>query len=81
VEGASLSIEVLLPKLGFSMVEGIVASWLVSDGAVVKAGQALYVLESEKSAEEIESPGSGRLKIIAHAGEMHPVGSVLATIE
>jgi pyruvate/2-oxoglutarate dehydrogenase complex dihydrolipoamide acyltransferase (E2) component len=76
-----VSIEVLLPKLGFSMVEGAVAEWLVADGATVETGKPLYVLESDKSAEEIESPGSGRLKIIVKPGETYPVGSVLATID
>lgn len=76
-----MSIEVLLPKLGFSMIEGLVGEWLVADGGTVEVGKPLYVLESDKSAEEIESPGSGRLNIIVKAGETLPVGSVLATIE
>lgn len=76
-----MSVEVLLPKLGFSMVEGLVAEWLVADGALVQAGMPLYVLESDKAAQEIEAPGSGRLKIIVGPGETHPVGTVLAAID
>jgi pyruvate/2-oxoglutarate dehydrogenase complex dihydrolipoamide acyltransferase (E2) component len=76
-----MSTEVLLPKLGFSMVEGAVAEWLVADGAVVEAGKPLYVMESDKSAEEIESPASGRLKIVVETGVTYPVGTVLARIE
>jgi pyruvate/2-oxoglutarate dehydrogenase complex dihydrolipoamide acyltransferase (E2) component len=81
MESEIVSIDVLLPKLGFAMAEGLVAGWLAADGAAVLAGKPLYVLESDKSAEEIESPASGRLRIIAKAGETYPVGTVLAKIE
>jgi pyruvate/2-oxoglutarate dehydrogenase complex dihydrolipoamide acyltransferase (E2) component len=75
-----MATQVLLPKLGFSMNEGVISQWLVADGAVIKAGQPLYELESDKSMQEIEAPASGTLKIIAQTGETYPVGSVLAEI-
>jgi pyruvate/2-oxoglutarate dehydrogenase complex dihydrolipoamide acyltransferase (E2) component len=58
-----------------------VAQWLVEDGQAVKAGQPLFVLEAEKSANEIESPASGTLKILQPAGAIYTVGTVLGTIE
>jgi len=73
--------EVLLPKLGFSMNEGTLVEWVVPNGGSAVEGQPLYVLESDKSSQEIESPASGTLKIIAETGETYPVGTVLATIE
>lgn len=76
-----MSTKILLPKLGFSMSEGAVAEWLVPDGAEVQEGQPLYSLESEKAVQEVESPASGRLKILAHIGEVCPVGTVLGEIE
>jgi len=75
-----MSNEVLLPKLGFAMNEAVLSQWLVADGAEVVAGQPLYAIESDKAVEEIESPASGRLKIIATVGETYPVGTVLAEI-
>jgi pyruvate/2-oxoglutarate dehydrogenase complex dihydrolipoamide acyltransferase (E2) component len=75
-----MSTEVLLPKIGFSMNEAILSQWLIADGAQVVAGEPLYSLESEKSVEEIESPASGTLKIVATVGETYPVGTVLAEI-
>jgi len=75
-----MSTEVLLPKIGFSMNEGVLSQWLVADGADVTAGQPLYALESDKSIQEIEAPASGRLKIIAKIGETYAVGTVLAEI-
>lgn len=73
--------EVLLPKLGFSMNEGELAEWLVGDGEQVVEGQALFSLESDKSTNEIESPGTGTLRILKEPGETYEVGTVLAIIE
>jgi pyruvate/2-oxoglutarate dehydrogenase complex dihydrolipoamide acyltransferase (E2) component len=72
--------QVLFPKIGFSMEEGTLAEWLVADGAVVKEGDPLYALESDKSTQEVESPASGTLKIIAGVGEVYKVGDVLGEI-
>jgi pyruvate/2-oxoglutarate dehydrogenase complex dihydrolipoamide acyltransferase (E2) component len=73
--------EILLPKIGFSMNEGQIAQWLAEDGATVKEGQPLYVLEAEKSANEIEAPASGTLRIMQPTGETLTVGTVLGVIE
>jgi pyruvate/2-oxoglutarate dehydrogenase complex dihydrolipoamide acyltransferase (E2) component len=75
-----MATEILLPKLGFSMNEGILAEWLVPDGGEIQAGQPLYTLESEKSVQEIEAPASGKLKIIVQAGQTCQVGTVLGEI-
>jgi pyruvate/2-oxoglutarate dehydrogenase complex dihydrolipoamide acyltransferase (E2) component len=76
-----MSIEILLPKLGFAMNEGVIAEWLVPDGSIVTAGTPLYSIESEKSAEEIEAPASGKLRIMIQPGGTYPVGTVLGIIE
>nr|WP_221240502.1 lipoyl domain-containing protein [Sphingobium boeckii] len=73
--------EILLPKIGFSMTEGEIAEWLAEDGSEVTEGQPLYLLEADKSANEVEAPASGTLRIIIEAGETHEVGTVLGTIE
>ncbi len=72
--------EILLPKLGFAMNEGCLSQWLVLDGATVKDGEPLFSLESDKSVEEIPSPGSGILRILVPQGEVYPVGTVLGEI-
>lgn len=76
-----MATQVLLPKIGFSMNEGVLAEWLVADGADVAEGQALFSLESDKSTNEVESPASGKIKILAEVGETYEVGAVLAEIE
>lgn len=75
-----MSTQILLPKIGFSMNEGTLTEWMAADGATVEKGQPLYSLESEKSVNEIEAPASGTLKIIAEAGEVYEVGTVLGEI-
>ncbi|WP_417621234.1 biotin/lipoyl-containing protein [Parasphingorhabdus sp.] len=76
-----MATEILLPKLGFSMTEGQVAEWLIADGGEVKEGDLLFLLEADKSTNEVEAPASGTLKIVAPVGETIPVGEVIGYIE
>lgn len=76
-----MATEVVLPKLGFSMNEGQIAEWLVADGAEVKEGDPLFLLEADKSTNEVESPASGILHIEAEVGETYEVGTVIAYID
>lgn len=76
-----MAVEILLPKLGFSMTEGALAEWLVPNGGQAIEGQPLYTLESEKSAQEVESPASGTLRVLKEPGETYDVGTILAIIE
>ena len=76
-----MAVEILLPKIGFSMNEGQVAEWLAKDGEEIKEGQPLYSLEADKSTNEVEAPASGTLRIVAQLGETYEVGTVLGYIE
>ena len=76
-----MATDILLPKIGFNMTEGVLAEWLVADGAQVAEGQPIFSLESDKSTNEVESPAAGTLKIIAKPGETYEVGAVLGHIE
>lgn len=76
-----MSTTIQLPKLGFTMSEGVIVEWYVADGGMVRAGELLYALEAEKATQEIEAPASGTLRIMAQPGETHPVGAVLGYIE
>jgi pyruvate/2-oxoglutarate dehydrogenase complex dihydrolipoamide acyltransferase (E2) component len=76
-----MATEVILPKIGFSMNEGQVTEWLVQDGQPVSEGQPLFTLEAEKSANEVEAPASGTLKILQPAGAIYQVGAVIGIIE
>ena len=58
-----MAIEIVVPRLGWSMDEGTFGQWLKRDGEFVERGQALFVLEGEKSAQDIESFDGGILRI------------------
>jgi pyruvate/2-oxoglutarate dehydrogenase complex dihydrolipoamide acyltransferase (E2) component len=72
--------QILLPKIGFSMNEGVIAEWHIADGGTVNEGDPLFSLESDKAVEEIPAPASGKLKIIAPTGETLKVGTILGEI-
>lgn len=76
-----MATEILLPKIGFSMTEGVLSEWLAQDGTTVIAGAPLFSIESDKSTNEVEAPASGVLRIAAAPGETYEVGAVLGTIE
>jgi pyruvate/2-oxoglutarate dehydrogenase complex dihydrolipoamide acyltransferase (E2) component len=76
-----MATEIYMPKIGFSMNEGQVAEWLAKDGDQIAEGQPLFLLEADKSTNEVEAPASGTLRITAEVGETYEVGSVLGTIE
>ena len=58
-----MAIEIVVPRLGWSMDEGTFVEWLKHDGEKVEAGEMLFVLEGEKASQEIESFDAGILRI------------------
>jgi pyruvate/2-oxoglutarate dehydrogenase complex dihydrolipoamide acyltransferase (E2) component len=62
------------------MTEGVLAEWLVADGAQVKEGDPIYTLETGKAVQEIQAPVAGRLMQKAQAGETYPVGTDIGEI-
>ncbi|GAC1360286.1 MAG: 2-oxoglutarate dehydrogenase, E2 component, dihydrolipoamide succinyltransferase [Polyangiales bacterium] len=77
-----MAIEVTLPQLGESVVEGTISKWLVAEGDSVTKEQPLLEVATDKADSEIPSPVSGTVtKIVAQAGTTVPVKSVLCVIE
>ena len=76
-----MATEVILPKVDMDMTTGTIAKWHVESGAAVKKGQAIFDIETDKSAMEIEAPADGVIMIgDAKVGAIVPIGSVLAMI-
>lgn len=75
-----MAAELAIPQLGVTMTEGVLAEWLVEDGASVTAGQPVYLLETDKTETEIEAPAAGTLSIKAQAGDTYGVGTVVGEI-
>jgi pyruvate dehydrogenase E2 component (dihydrolipoamide acetyltransferase) len=70
-----------MPKLGLTMTEGTVSSWLKKEGDEVKESEPLFEVETDKLTNTIEAPASGILrKIIAEAGATVPVLDKIAVI-
>jgi len=58
-----MAVEIRIPRLGWTMEEGVFRGWLKEDGARIKSGDSIFVLEGEKTAQEIEATDDGVLKI------------------
>jgi pyruvate dehydrogenase E2 component (dihydrolipoamide acetyltransferase) len=79
-----MAIPLMIPRLGWNMEEGIFQGWLKQDGDTVRAGEAIFRLESEKATEEIECLDTGILRIAPAGpkeGDTVPVGMVIGQIE
>ena len=71
-----------MPSLGADMTEGTLLEWLVQPGDEVHRGDIVAVVDTEKSAIEIEIFEDGRLgRLLVEPGETVPVGMPLAVIE
>lgn len=71
--------DLLMPKLGLTMTEGLVAEWCVAPGDSVKQGDVIFVVETEKVANEITADADGVMgEILVPLGETVPVGAVVA---
>jgi 2-oxoglutarate dehydrogenase E2 component (dihydrolipoamide succinyltransferase) len=77
-----LSINIVVPQLGESVVEARVARWLKREGEAVAAGEPVVELETEKIDLEVGAEHAGVLtKIARQEGEDVKVGEVLAVVE
>jgi pyruvate/2-oxoglutarate dehydrogenase complex dihydrolipoamide acyltransferase (E2) component len=73
--------EVIMPALGMAQDTGKIVSWLKSAGDPVRAGDALFEVETDKATMEVESPADGYLTDVqAEAGADVPVGNVIALV-
>jgi pyruvate dehydrogenase E2 component (dihydrolipoyllysine-residue acetyltransferase) len=72
--------EILMPRLSDGMEEGTILQWLKADGELVRAGDELAEIETDKANMVYESPRDGVLHIAADEGDTLPVGGRIATI-
>lgn len=70
--------KLLMPKLGLTMTEGVIAEWSVKPGASFKAGDTLFVVETDKVANEIPAEADGVLtEAVAEVGQTLAVGEII----
>jgi len=73
--------EVRIPKLGVAVEQAQITEWQCGDGDAVATGQVIYVLATDKTEVEIESPVTGVITIIGEVEIDYPVGTIVATID
>jgi 2-oxoglutarate dehydrogenase E2 component (dihydrolipoamide succinyltransferase) len=75
-------VDVVMPQLGESVVEGTVVKWLVKAGDAVAKDQPLLEISTDKVDAEIPSPVSGVVAVlVAPEGAVVPVKAVIARVE
>ncbi len=73
--------DVLMPQLGETVKEGKITIWFKAVGDSVKSGDNLFEIETDKVSMEVPSITAGVIaEIRVKAGEIAPVGGVLAVI-
>jgi pyruvate dehydrogenase E2 component (dihydrolipoamide acetyltransferase) len=76
-----MATEVIMPKVDMVMETGTFFEWLKKEGEHVSKGDPLFVIETDKSAIEMESPADGILAgIRAKQNDVIPVTEVIAYI-
>lgn len=70
-----------MPSLGADMDYGRVVEWRVKPGDIVRRGDIIIEVETDKGTFEVESPIDGPVaQIVVPTGTRVPVGTVLATL-
>jgi pyruvate/2-oxoglutarate dehydrogenase complex dihydrolipoamide acyltransferase (E2) component len=76
-----MAIEVIMPQLGESVVEGTITKWLKAVGEAVEEYEALLEVNTDKVDTEVPSPASGvMLARLVEEGTVVRAGTVLAWI-
>jgi 2-oxoglutarate dehydrogenase E2 component (dihydrolipoamide succinyltransferase) len=73
--------EILMPKLGESILEGTITKWFVKEGDTIEEDDMLFEVATDKVDSEIPSPVDGVVSKILHGeGSLIPVGEIVAVI-
>lgn len=74
--------EIIMPKLGESIIEATITKWLKSEGDQIEEDDAIVEIATDKVDSEIPSPVEGKLiKLLFQEGDTIDVGKVIAIIE
>lgn len=70
-----------MPKMSDTMVEGVIANWLKKEGDVIKSGDIIAEVETDKATMELENYEDGTLLYIGvKVGEAVPVDGIIAIV-
>lgn len=77
-----MTVDVIMPQMGESVVEGTILKWLVHEGDRVEKEQPIVAISTDKIDTEVPSPIAGIIKKILYPeGKTLPVQTVVAQIE
>lgn len=72
---------VVTPSVGESITEVSILKWHKKNGDLVRPGELLLEIESDKATVEVVAQHSGKLQILKQPGERLPIGEKIATID
>ena len=78
-----MSSKILMPALSPTMTEGVINKWLVKVGDIVKAGDIIAEIETDKATMEVEAVDEGKITHLLDekTGSQVSVNSVIAIID
>jgi 2-oxoglutarate dehydrogenase E2 component (dihydrolipoamide succinyltransferase) len=76
-----MAVEIVIPQVGESVQEAILAEWFKQDGEQVDKDEPLFVIETDKVTLEVVAEVAGVLRIAAAEGETVAIGAVVGTID
>jgi len=75
-------VEMVMPKMGESIMEGTVLTWLKQEGDTIEADESVLEVATDKVDTEVPATHGGILKeILVQEGDVVPVGAPIARIE
>jgi 2-oxoglutarate dehydrogenase E2 component (dihydrolipoamide succinyltransferase) len=75
------AVPITVPGGGESISEGILARWLKPAGSLIKAGEPLFELETDKASTAVPAGSSGVLEIAVAEGETVAIGATIGTLD
>jgi 2-oxoglutarate dehydrogenase E2 component (dihydrolipoamide succinyltransferase) len=75
-------VEMVMPKMGESIMEGTILTWLKQEGDQIEADESVLEVATDKVDTEVPAIHAGILmEILAKEGDVVPVGAAIARIE
>ncbi len=74
-------VEIKVPSVGESVSEGVLSRWIKKSGDLVKSGDPLFELETDKASNEVPSLVAGVLTTTAAEGTTVAIGAIVGSID
>lgn len=74
--------EVVVPTIGESITSVFIGTWFKQQGDLIREGESLLEIDSDKASLEVPSPTSGKVvELLVGEGDEADIGSVIAVID